>query len=117
MQIRSGGEPSGAAKVDESGAKPTAIVCGNDIIAMGALLEAQALGIRVPEDLSIVGFDDVAMASHIHPALTTMQVPSREMGTKAADYLLSRLNEDPVADHLELEAKLVVRETTAGVSH
>lgn len=97
--------------------KPTAIVCGNDIIAMGALLEAQALGIRVPEDLSIVGFDDVAMASHIHPALTTMQVPSREMGTKAADYLLSRLNEDPVADHIELEAKLVVRETTAGVSH
>lgn len=93
--------------------RPTAIVCGNDIIAMGALFEAQSLGIRVPEELSIVGFDDVAMASHIHPALTTMQVPSKEMGEKAADYLLARLAGERVSDTLELEAKLVVRETTA----
>ncbi|USH04436.1 LacI family DNA-binding transcriptional regulator [Grimontia kaedaensis] len=102
-------------KLMELTPRPTAIVCGNDIIAMGALLEAQSLGLRIPEDISIVGFDDVAMASHIQPALTTMQVPSREMGEKAADYLLAKLAGEPVNDTLELEAKLVVRETTAAI--
>ncbi|MEZ8140669.1 LacI family transcriptional regulator [Enterovibrio norvegicus FF-33] len=102
-------------KLLENSPRPTAIVCGNDIIAMGALLECQTLGVRVPEDVSIVGFDDVAMASHIHPALTTMQVPSKTMGEKAADFLLAKLSNEPVTDKLELEAKLVVRETTAAV--
>ncbi|MGF1766769.1 LacI family DNA-binding transcriptional regulator [Enterovibrio makurazakiensis] len=95
--------------------RPTAIVCGNDIIAMGALLECQSMGVKVPEEVSVVGFDDVAMASHIHPSLTTMQVPSRTMGEKAADFLLAKLNHESVTDKLELEAKLVVRETTAAV--
>ncbi|MEZ9526760.1 LacI family DNA-binding transcriptional regulator [Enterovibrio norvegicus] len=92
---------------------PTVIVCGNDVLAYGALLESQVHGIKIPQQLSIVGFDDLAMSSHIQPSLTTMQVPSKEMGAKAADYLVSKLDGDAVTDTIELEAKLVVRETTA----
>ncbi|MDD1779953.1 LacI family DNA-binding transcriptional regulator [Enterovibrio sp. ZSDZ35] len=93
--------------------RPTAIVCGNDIIAMGALLEAQHQGIKVPDAISIVGFDDLALSSHFQPALTTMHVPSREMGERAAEYLLASLEHESVQECYELEAKLVVRETTA----
>lgn len=92
---------------------PTAVICGNDVIAFGAIFEAQAQGVRVPHDLSIVGFDDLDLASQIDPALTTMHVPSERMGKGAAEYLLARLaGEDPLSA-TELEASLIVRGTTA----
>jgi len=92
---------------------PTAIICGNDILAYGALLECQASGLKVPNDISIVGFDDLPMSQHIHPAITTMHVPSEEMGRRAADYLLARLNGEAVPDQTELEANLILRGSTA----
>ncbi|KXF83397.1 LacI family DNA-binding transcriptional regulator [Enterovibrio coralii] len=92
--------------------KPSVVVCGNDVIAMGVLLEAQHQGIKIPEEISVVGFDDLALSSHFQPALTTMHVPSKEMGQRAADYLLARLEDEHASEHQELEAKLVVRETT-----
>ncbi|MCP4390192.1 MAG: substrate-binding domain-containing protein, partial [Gammaproteobacteria bacterium] len=61
-------------------ALPTAILCGNDILAMGAVAECQASGIRIPDEISIAGFDDLDMSSQIKPALTTIHVPSAEMG-------------------------------------
>ena len=70
---------------------PTAIVCGNDILAFGALTEAREMGVAVPGQLSVTGFDDVDLASHVAPPLTTMRVPSAEMGRLAAEYLLARL--------------------------
>nr|WP_269808942.1 substrate-binding domain-containing protein [Enterovibrio nigricans] len=80
---------------------------------MGALLEAQHQGIIVPDAISVVGFDDLALSSHFQPALTTMHVPSKAMGERAADYLLARLEHEAVQECHELEAKLVVRATTA----
>lgn len=92
---------------------PTAIICGNDVIAFGVLFEAAAMGILVPEQLSIVGFDDLDLASQVSPALTTMHVPSLRMGSGAADYLLGCLAGDAPARVGELEASLIVRGTTA----
>ena len=91
---------------------PTAVICGNDVLAFAALFEARALGIAVPEALSIVGFDDLELARHVEPPLTTMQVPSTEMGRRAAEYLLARIAGEAAAS-VELEVDLIVRGTTA----
>jgi len=92
---------------------PTAIVCGNDVLAFGALFEAKVLGISVPQDLSVVGFDDLPLARHIDPPLTTMHVPSAEMGRRAADYLLERLGGETPSPSTELDVRLIVRSSTA----
>jgi len=92
---------------------PTAIICGNDIIAYGALLECQASGQRVPDDVTVVGFDDLPMSQHMQPGLTTVHVPSGAMGRKAADYLLARLNGEEAPAKIELEANLILRASAA----
>ncbi len=92
---------------------PTAVVCGNDVLAFGALLEAHCLGIRVPQALSIIGFDDLELARHVHPALTTMRVPSELMWTLAAERLIGALRGESVPRRTELEVELIVRESTA----
>lgn len=91
---------------------PTAILCGNDVLAFGALLEAQKMGIAVPKALSIVGFDDLEMARHIHPALTTLHVPTEQMWQSVADRLIAALAQLPVQAATEVEVELVVREST-----
>jgi LacI family transcriptional regulator len=91
---------------------PTAILCGNDVLAFGALLEAQRMGIAVPGALSIVGFDDLEMARHIQPALTTLHVPTQQMWHTVADRLIAALEQLPVQAATEVEVELVVREST-----
>ncbi len=92
---------------------PTAIVCGNDILALGVLFECLARGYEVPRSMSITGFDGIDLAGQVDPPLTTMTIPSATMGSHAADYLLARLMNRPVPDKTPLEANLVVRGTTA----
>jgi LacI family transcriptional regulator len=92
---------------------PTAVVCGNDVLAFGALLEAQRLGLAVPRQLSIVGFDDLELASHLHPALTTVHVPAEAMWRQAADRLIAALRGEDVPRETEIEVALVVRGSTA----
>ena len=58
---------------------PTALFCGNDVLAVGAVLEAQHMGLKVPQNISIVGFDDLPLSAHMSPGLTTVHVPSRRM--------------------------------------
>jgi LacI family transcriptional regulator len=94
--------------------RPTALLCGNDVLAWGALIEAQALGIAVPAQLSVVGFDDLDLSRHWQPALTTIHVPTERMWTLAAEHLLARLDgaaTGPVQQELQVE--LVVRGSTA----
>ena len=91
----------------------TAVLCGNDILAMGAVAECQASGIRIPDEISIAGFDDLDVSSQIKPALTTIHVPSVEMGEDAADYLVAKIRQEPLAPPVEMETRLMVRETTA----
>ena len=96
-----------------SDTRPTAIVCGNDVLAMGALFETQAMGLDVPGDVSVAGFDDLPLVAHLSPPLTTMAVPSELMGRKAAEYLLAQFAGEAVPDMTELEVGLIVRATTA----
>lgn len=92
---------------------PTAVVCGNDVLAFGALLEAQRLGLDVPKDLSIVGFDDLEMASHVQPALTTVHVPAETLWRRAAERALAMLRGEAPPRESEIEVSLVVRGSTA----
>jgi LacI family transcriptional regulator len=95
---------------------PTAILAFNDNIAIGAIQAARARGVRVPEDLSVVGFDDVEYATIVTPALTTVRQPLAEMGRTAVS-LLTRLLERQRFETLrvELATRLVVRDSTAPV--
>lgn len=95
--------------------RPTAILCGNDVLACGAVLECQAQGLEVPRDLSIIGFDDLEMSRQWLPALTTMHVPTERMWEQAAEYLLSRLDgsSNEVLQQ-EIEVELIVRASSAG---
>ena len=68
--------------------RPTAIFCGNDLMAMGAIEAAFERGLRVPEDLSIMGYDDQELARYTIPPLTTVLLPNYEMGQKAAELLV-----------------------------
>jgi len=91
---------------------PTAILCGNDLLAFGALAEAHAGGVRVPRDLSVAGFDDIEFAAHVIPPLTTMQVPAAEIGWRAADYLLGAIGGATVPPVSEVHVALIVRRST-----
>jgi LacI family transcriptional regulator len=91
---------------------PTAILCGNDVLAFGALLEAKTMGIVVPNALSIVGFDDLEMARHIQPSITTLHVPTKHMWQTVGDRLIAALSNMPVQTATEVEVELVVRDST-----
>lgn len=90
----------------------TAVVGGNDPLAIGALLECQARGIRVPQEMSITGFDDIELAGELSPGLTTVRVPSADLGREVGRRMLARLEGRPVPIVKEMAAPLVVRETT-----
>ena len=88
---------------------PTAVICGNDLLAVGAVLRAQALGLRVPQDVSITGFDDMDVARIVTPQLTTMQVPHREMGRRAAEALVLMVEKQDAGGAQELTCVLQER--------
>ena len=92
---------------------PTAFVCGNDILALGALAECQARGLRVPEEVSVVGFDNIEFSAHANPPLTTIDVPAEEMGKSAASYVLGNLGGDDVTLHTPVEVELILRGSSA----
>lgn len=93
--------------------RPTAIFTGNDEMAIGVYTSARNAGLRVPEDLSIVGFDDTPMAGRIAPALTTVRLPIREMGQEAARGLLRLVSEAGNKRNDSFKPEIVVRQSTA----
>jgi LacI family transcriptional regulator len=96
--------------------RPTALACFNDKVASGALAAAAGLGLRVPEDLSIAGFDDIDLAQATRPMLTTVRQPLAEMGRIAVSLLARLLDRHRVdALHVELSTELVVRDSTGPV--
>ncbi len=94
---------------------PTAVFCYNDMSALGALRAIRSRGLRVPEDISVVGFDDLFLASYLHPPLTTVRQPMRRMGMLAMDSLLKLMSGQESANTIHVPADLVVRESTAPV--
>lgn len=94
--------------------RPTAIVAMDDVLAAGAMRAARELGLGVPEDVSIVGFNDDPVAQLLTPPLTTVRIPARELGEAAARQLIERLNGRlPPVRHVILPVQLVVRGSTA----
>jgi LacI family transcriptional regulator len=85
-------------------------VCGNDEMALGALAALRAARLRVPADVAVTGFDDITVARHVRPALTTVHQPMRELGERSVQLLLARIA-DPAAPRqsLELPTKIVIR--------
>lgn len=97
---------------------PTAVVAGNDLIALGALRAIRTHGLRCPEDISLTGFNDMPFLDELRPALTTVRVPHHELGTEAARLLLEQIDGAPaVAKTLSLPLRLVVRASTAPPLH
>ena len=93
---------------------PTAVFCSNDFMAIGAMQGAREFGVPTPGGLSIVGFDDMTIASYISPSLTTIRQPAYEMGRLGAEILLDQIKKStrgPV--HKILETSIVIRESTA----
>ena len=89
---------------------PDAIVCGNDQMAIGAIRELVAAGVRVPEDVAVVGFDDIFPGALLSPALTTVHQPIRLLGERACTRLLERIEDPSLPAQLEmLPTKLIVR--------
>jgi len=93
---------------------PTAVVAANDLMAFGAISEFRAAGLSVPRDISIVGFDDIAFASLTEPALTTVNLPRRELGRMAVEALMATLS-SPTQHGIEvtIPTQLIVRGTTS----
>lgn len=88
--FKAGGDAVG--RMMASGHLPTAIVAGDDEIAMGVLSELQRAGLQVPAEVSLVGFDDLPAAAQVHPALTTIRVPRHELGRRLAAALFQRID-------------------------
>ncbi|MFT6044337.1 MAG: LacI family transcriptional regulator [Arenicella sp.] len=92
----------------------TAVICGNDILALGVMTAARELGLKVPQSLSVSGFDNLGILSMIQPALTTMNAPSAEMGSYAANYLVTQIKAGTrKVQREQLPCPLIIRETTA----
>lgn len=91
-----------------------AIFFANDILAIGALFECHRLGIRVPEDLAIAGFDDVELASQVIPALTTVRIPRYHIGRVAAETLVQRIESGVIDDNptIDLGFQIIQRDST-----
>jgi alanine racemase len=111
----------GAAAIDQAwraGHRPTAVLAMSDAMAIGAISALRARGLAIPADVSVVGFDDVDLAPHVDPALTTVHQPIRRKGEEAVELLLAAIGRrhgsgDP--EHRLLETRLIVRDSTGPV--
>ena len=92
---------------------PTAVCCYNDMSALGAMRSIWLHGLRVPEDISVVGFDDLFLASYTQPPLTTVRQPMRRMGQLAMESLFSLMSGEESEIRIRVDAELIVRESTA----
>jgi len=95
--------------------RPTALLCGNDVLAQGALFAALRLGLSVPRDLSIIGIGDFVGSSELEPPLTTIRIPAHRIGAAAAAYLAEAVDSEAedVMTRLRFDCELIMRATTA----
>ena len=98
--------------------RPTAVMCSNDLTAIGALMAAHIAGLRVPEDISVVGFDDIELSSLMHPQLTTIRVSRTEIATRAFTALYGTTNKAaPRGINYTIPTELIVRQSTGPISN
>ena len=96
--------------------RPSAVFAANDLSAIAVIRAASELGLDVPRDLSVIGFDDIPEASQLVPALSTIRQPMQKLGAAAAGLLVALMNgEEPATTHIRMPTRLVARATTARV--
>jgi DNA-binding LacI/PurR family transcriptional regulator len=96
-----------------TGFGPTALICVNDIMAVGALRELRERGLRVPQDISVTGFDNVKLSEFCYPALTTVHIPRERIGHIICDCLLPRPDQPILAEQeIVIDPEFVLREST-----
>jgi DNA-binding LacI/PurR family transcriptional regulator len=117
LVVHGDGKPEGGEQAMEKllalPARPTAVFCYNDMSAIGALRRIRAHGLRVPDNISLVGFDDLFIASYTDPPLTTVRQPKQPMGRMAMEIMLKLLSEGHHETIIRMQGELVVRESTA----
>ena len=117
LAVLGDGKPEGGAPAMEKllalDDPPTAVFCYNDMTALGVLRAVYARGLRVPDDVSVVGFDDLFLCCYLRPQLTTVRQPMRRMGQMALDNLLKLMSGQQSAEAIKVPAELIVRESTA----
>jgi len=113
--VEGGFQAMSALLAQGSGTRPTAVLAYNDVLALGALHAIRIYHLRVPDDISVVGFDDIAMAVHANPPLTTIAQPKQRMGQLAIQLLLQMLRDEPVPGegYTLVDSPLIVRQSTA----
>ncbi len=87
--------------------RPTIIMCGNDVLAAGAVKQAHEMGLKIPDDISITGFDNIELATVIEPALTTVHVRHKRMGMLAAQVLLKQVDDKSYRENIKLDTWIV----------
>ncbi|MGI9382659.1 MAG: LacI family DNA-binding transcriptional regulator [Methyloligellaceae bacterium] len=92
---------------------PTAVFCASDVLAIGAIYECRQAGLQVPRDISVVGFDDMPITEYLTPPLTTVRVPTADMGRRAIQELLRAIRGDDIGLGIELPTDLIIRGSTA----
>ena len=92
--------------------KPTALFASNDQTAISAMAVLRQAGVRVPEDVSVAGFDDIEQARYMHPSLTTIEVPMQQLGEEGVRHLLAQLADEEMALSVTLPHRLLVRDST-----
>lgn len=90
---------------------PSVVMCGNDVLAAGAVTKAKQMGLVVPRDVSVTGFDDIELARYVHPALTTVHVPHRHMGRTAALQLIDLIEKRDGGASRQLDVSIVMRDS------
>jgi DNA-binding LacI/PurR family transcriptional regulator len=117
IRLEAGWEPASAVPIAERllemKPRPTAILCATDLLAIATMDTARRVGLEVPSDLAVCGFDDFPFSQFTHPALTTVRIPAYEMGSQAAQMLIGHLRGDEAdAEQVELAVELMVRAST-----
>ncbi len=117
LVVHGNGKPEGGRQAMEKllslPTPPTAVFCYNDMSALGALRALYGHGINVPDDISLVGFDDLAIASYTSPLLTTVGQPKQQMGRMAMETMLKLISGVDTKANIKVDGELIIRESTA----
>ena len=99
-------------ELERSGRRYNAVLAGNDLMALGAINAFREFSIRIPEDVELIGFDNIMFSRYFDPPLSTVQQPTVEMGRRATDMLLQMIDGEPVKENIVIDAKIVTRKST-----